>query len=64
MKQIGFTVYNLNLDPADKAGLVYEIRSPDGTVKDRAFIKSSRVVEIQPGDQLVIQEGTPTDAVI
>lgn len=56
MKQLGFTVYNVNQDQSDKSGLRYEILDGAGKIKETDFVKSSRVVTIQPGEELRIRE--------
>lgn len=56
MKQLGFTIYNPSFDPADKSGLQYEILDGAGKVRESDFVKSSRVVTIQPGEELRIRE--------
>lgn len=57
MKEIGFTIYNINRDPADKTGLQYTISNDsDGSIPEEDFVKSSRVVTLQPGETLSIRE--------
>jgi hypothetical protein len=60
MKQIGFTIYNPSFDAADRSGLEYEILDGEGKIKETDFVKSSRVVTIQPGEELRIREAVRT----